>query len=70
MKLTQKIHVNCHRTNYLKSYRGGGMEADKKIKTKQNIYILIVIKKRKEKNNGEMVIRVTFSLTRESVVRF
>ena len=54
-------------TNYLKSYRGGGMEADKK---KQNIYILIVIKKKKRKNNGEMVIRVTFSLTRESVVRF
>ena len=67
MKLTQKIHVNCHMTNYLKSYRGGGMEADKKKKTKQNIYILKVIKKRKEKT---MVIRVTFSLTRESVVRF
>ena len=45
-KLTQKIHVNCHMTNYLKSYRGGGMEADNK---KQNIYILIVIKKEKKK---------------------
>ena len=39
------------------------MEADKK----KNIYILIVIKK-KRKNNGEKVFRVT--LTRESVVRF
>ena len=53
-------------TNYLKSYRGGGMEADKK-KTK---HIYINSKKKKRKNNGEMVIRVTFSLTRESVVRF
>ena len=67
-KLTQKIHVNCHMTNYLKSYRGGGMEADKKKKTK-HIYINSN-KKKKRKNNGEMVIRVTFSLTRESVVRF
>ena len=56
-------------TNYLKSYRGGGMEADKKKNKTKHIYINSN-KKKIRKNNGEMVIRVTFSLTRESVVRF
>ena len=57
-------------TNYLKSYRGGGMEADKKKKNKTKHIYINSTKKKKRKNNGEMVIRVTFSLTRESVVRF
>ena len=61
-KLTQKIHVNCHMNDYLKSYRGGGWKLIKK-----NICINSN-KKKKRKNNGEMVFRVT--LTRESVVRF
>ena len=42
-KFTQKIHVNCHMNDYLKSYRGGGWKLIK------NIYILIVIKTKEKK---------------------
>lgn len=62
-KVIQKIYVNCHMADYLKSYRGGGWKLIKK----KNTYIYINSNK-KRKNNGEKVFRVT--LTRESVVRF
>ena len=57
-------------TNYIKSYRGGGIEADKN-KNKTYIYILIVIKKEKKKQrwNGNSCHFLTNSWVSCSVLR-